>query len=216
MFPYRLYVDSAYGLCSGREALGFFKNFASFKSGDDPSQPDFSMSVLGFRAKDPNKLGEMLPLVQCVPSGGQNKSTSVDQINSTVQFNNKKDALTHMMHALKGPGNSNVASGTLDKILEFVIDLIQPEIKCVSLKQFRDVSDPSRACLQQVVEVESQVTDFQSGGFYDQSYDLHFHPVISDTLVEDLGIELENGVQKNVWGFWAKAVFNMGSGTVIR
>ena len=216
LFPYRLYVDSAYGLSAGREALGLFKNFATFEGGEDPSKPVFRMNVLGFDRADPERVGGMLPLVHtspCAPCAhGQGR------------FEDAGAFVREGFRALRGdlcatgsstPGR-HIEPSLAARAVEFAVGLVQPQMKVVSLKQFRDVSDPLRACLQQVVEVETTVNGLEDGGFLTETYDMHFHAVVTDTLVRDLGIELEDGVQRGVFGFWARATFTMGSGVVVR
>jgi hypothetical protein len=214
-FPYRLYVDSAYGLSSGREALGLFKNYAEFQGGNDIQNPQVTLNVLGFKTENPDKLGGMLPLLTIERSQPSNSSDS-GQNKEVLTFASPEECLQQAWKALRGPGNAHVVKGLLEKLLEFVVDLVQPEIKSVSLKQFRDIADPTKACLQQIIEVESTVNDFEAGGFLQGGYNFVFHPVATDSLAQDLGIELENGVQKDVPGFWVRSQFTMGSGVVIR
>ncbi len=209
MFPYRLFVDSPYGLCSGREALGFFKNFAQFEGEPNPTNPYFGMKLLGFKKPDPNSVGGYYDFVQCLPNVEPSQEVSVNS-SATV-----RDQILKQFKKNLNPNDS-----IQNKVIELLTDWLQPTVKCVSVKQFRDISRPDLACYQTRVEVDSEVTDFKAAHLFEGDIRLKFHPLYTETLVRDLGIKLqfpkegneEAGYAKSLVTFWADATFNMGTG----
>ena len=158
-----------------------------------------------------------MPLLEVTRS--QTTSTNVASQAAPLggRFLDSASCLAGALGAIRGEGNGNMMPELIARLVDFVVDIAQPKVRVVSLKQIRDVAEPGRACLRQVVELGTTVTDFSEGGFYGGTFDLAFHPVFTDRLAHDLGIILEEGgIQREVGGFWARATFTMGEGTVIR
>lgn len=78
-----------------------------------------------------------------------------------------------------------------EKALERVIRTFRTEgrLRLVTLKQFRDVHDPGRACLQTVVEETVQL-DIEQQGQVDSELALRVHSYPSQPIVGSLGLEV--------------------------
>ena len=57
-----------------------------------------------------------------------------------------------------------------------------------TLKQFRDVHDPDRACYQSIVEASEKVTGFRKAGLLAGDYQLTIFPFASHPIAAELGL----------------------------
>lgn len=78
-----------------------------------------------------------------------------------------------------------------DEALERVIEPLRSEglLRVVTLKQFRDVNDPQRACYQAIVEETVQL-DLQQHGGLEEGLALRVYSYPSQPLVDTLGLEI--------------------------
>lgn len=207
MFPYRLYVNSAYGLSSGRETYGFNKTIGEFSGSTDVENPDIEMKTLGFKTFDPNRQGELLPLFRLkrVKEGS----------GSPRSFDKSEDVWAELWKFLLDVDRKNVVTELMEAVAKFIVNTIHPETCSVSIKQYRDVSNPLRACLQQVIEAKTRIDRFDGGGLIDGEYELEISDIASEPIAKDLGIVLTDGKQRGLRGLWVKTAFTMEVGKVI-
>lgn len=207
MFPYRLYVDSAYGLTSGREVFGFRKTFAEFDPPKDYEDPEFTVSTIGFKTFDKDKFGSVLPLFEL----RKQKPCEFAQ-----EFKDVEDCCTSVLTQLLGENLENMVSGLGESLVKFVVNTSKPEGTSVALKQFRDVHNPMKACYQEVIEAPTIITSLNKGGFCKSIYSLKINDIASNPIAQELGIKLDSqGQQGDLWGFWMDSQFIMGNGKVI-
>jgi hypothetical protein len=110
----------------------------------------------------------------------------------------------------------NHSPNIVEDFAKFVIHWTQPETTSVALKQFRDVVDPQKSCLQQVIEAKTEITDFYGAGLINGSYQLTIQDLVSEPLASNLGIVLDQGKQNLLPGFWMSSAFIMKNGTIIQ
>lgn len=210
MFPYRLYVNSPYGLCSGREVYGFRKTAGTFIGPEDYKNPEMQLNVLGFKTYDPNQSGQDFPLLKLTLASSKCETND-------ASFSCHEDHQRALFKGLIAEKNQNILPDILEDFIKFIVDWFHPETTSVSLKQFRDVVDPSRSCLQQIIEAKTEVTAFYSGGFIPGTYRLEINHLVSEPLAEHLGILLdEKGGQDLSQGFWVNSAFIMKNGVIIQ
>ena len=156
MFPYRLYVNSAYGLSSGREIYGFRKTIGEFIEPQNYKDPEFTVKTLGFETFNKDKMGEMLPLFQL---------TKASANESCRDFKDLDDCFQEILATALGSNGENIITDGIQDLASFVVKWTKPTGSSVALKQFRDVSNPLKACYQEVIEAPTQILALNEGGF---------------------------------------------------
>ena len=205
--PLFLSVDSAWAMATGRETYGFPKEIGQFKF--DPQTPDpaagrtFLIDAFAIKKFSPESSPEWLPLFEIRPVVGD------DPEHEPKGFWNK---LEHF------------AEGAVERLGETVVDValkIASE-KAISkalngeavilpfLKQFPDVTDPTRACYQAIVEAPTTINEFRRGGITTPNYHVTVHSYDSHPFLRELGIKPE--VEDVGRGMWVDFDFTMDMG----
>lgn len=206
MFPYRLYVDSAYGLSAGREVFGFQKTYADFSPVAAITQPDVVVKTLAFPTFQPESYGQMVPTISIRQRGEVEKGEA---------FSDGDACWTAFLQFLLGADRCHLVADGLGVVAKFVTEVFKPQTCSVSIKQVRDVEFPLKAALQQVIEARTQIDQFFGGGLLRGEHQIDFAALASDPFVQDLGIELVHGQQTVGLGFWVSLGFTMDLGKVI-
>ena len=206
MFPYRLYVDSAYGLSAGREVFGFQKTYADFSPVAAITEPDVVVKTLAFPTYQPASNGQLVPTISIKQRG---------EVQQGESFSDGAACWTAFLKFLLGPERCHLVLEGLGGAAKFVTEVFKPEVCAVSIKQVRDVEFPLKAALQQVIEARSKIDQFFAGGLLRGEHQIDFAELASDPFVQDLGIELVNNQQTVGLGFWVSLGFTMELGKVI-
>ncbi|PKN93848.1 MAG: hypothetical protein CVU44_08520 [Chloroflexi bacterium HGW-Chloroflexi-6] len=193
--PYLL-VDENNAIATGREVYGFNKQAASFKKVQDIQSPHFSAEVLGFEHFAPDAIARKERLLEVSSAAGQA---------SLGQWNDWETAKSNLSDMLL----PEVRSDLDDEIIAFAAQAALGNIPLVFLKQFRDATQPQKACYQAIVEAPLQIQTFHGGGFFSQPGEMSLHPLESHPLAQRLGVQ-EN--QTSSMGAWLKVDFTLGLG----
>ena len=195
--PLFLSVDSAWAMATGREVYGFPKEIGQFKF--DPQTPDpadgrtFLIDAFAIPHFSPASTPAWLPLFEIRPIVGE------DVHDEPKGLWNK---LEHF------------AAGAVERLGEEVVDValriasekaiaraINGEAVVLPfLKQFPDVTDPTRACYQAIVEAPTTINDFRKGGITTPNYHITVHSYDTHPFFKELGIKPEaQHVGRGVW-----------------
>ena len=193
--PYLL-VDEGNAIATGREVYGFNKQAATFEKVQDIQSPRFSAEVLGFEHFAPEATARKERLLEI--------SSAVAQ--STLgQWNDWETAKSDLSSMLLAQARSDLDDG----IIAFTAQAALGNIPLVFLKQFRDATQPQKACYQVIVEAPLQIQTFHNGGFFSQPGEMSLRPLESHPLIQRLGLKES---QTSGMGVWLKVDFTLGLG----
>ena len=208
MFPFRLYIDNADGIVSGREVYGFNKSVGVFSGSEDPKNPDYTVQTLGYKTFGPDSVAKMEDLIKVTPMGSSCTSSN---------WSNTAEA----QQGIKECVGSWTEGGLLNDLIEESFDvftyIFKPTGSQVFLKQFRDIHYGMNACYQSVTEAPTTIDDFKGGGLFGNKFKFQVFDLASEPIAQELGLILDsNGCQENVPGFWAESVISLGLGEEIK
>jgi hypothetical protein len=173
-----LFVDDGSAIATGREVYGFNKQQASFRKPEDPGDPQFVASVMGFKEYGPQARASLLPLVELKRSPGSSGA-------ATPAWTGWPEAQSALAEGLSAQGGADPGAGWVD----FAAQLVTERAPLVFLKQFRDAADTRRACYQALVEAPIKLKSFYEGGFLPANYELHINQLASHPLAAWLGLQ---------------------------
>lgn len=199
--PY-VFVDNAYAMAAGREALGFAKTLGTFTlppRGQDGAYGVDTLHLPVARSDDRYRVGRLL---EVRPPGlpAPMASSGVDALRSIAR-------LTPLSAAHLGvPGR--LASA----VLELGAFPQSREVPLVLLRQLRDVSDPARAAIQEVVEAPARLSRITGAGVLGGRRTLHIEPSDSHPIGEELGLLRDHPIDA---AWWAEIDFVVDKGRTI-
>lgn len=199
--PY-IFVDSSYAMAMGREIYGFPKSIGWFQIPDNHENAELLTTdtvVLDKYSPQTHGSRQRLLEVRKVAEGPTDKPPTT--------WNSHEDAAKTAFELFKREGDLIT---DLELTYHTIRDLIHTQVPMVFLKQFRDVTDPKRACYQSVVEVTCKMTHFHRGGFLHGDYEVAVNRFQSHPIHEDLG--LEDGSIRPVVSYWVEFDFEIGDG----
>jgi hypothetical protein len=91
-------------------------------------------------------------------------------------------------------------------------EAITGNVPMVFLKQFRDATDPTKACYQAVIEAPAHLQKWYGGGFV-KPHDIAITPADSHPIAAECGLAGAN-IRSDV-GFWTQMDFIMQPGKVV-
>lgn len=206
--PY-LFIDNAAAVFTGRETYGFAKSIATCtmpRRPDDPSRFAVSTQLIDrFTLTTEAEVGELYRLERA--DGGP-----LGALAST--FDNVIEAFAKVEGRLllRAFGRGTLPLPTLALLKNLYDGLRDGLVPLFFLKQFRDVTDGTRACYQAIVEAACDLGTWRGGGFLDEHV-LTIREVDSHPIARDLG--LARGAIETGWGFWAAFDFTMARGKVL-
>jgi len=179
--PY-LFVDNAWAIATGREVFGYPKAWSWLDIPQDPKHPAGAWVDT--------------PVFARVDAGQTLKRRRLIEL---VRLNeNPIEEIVHLAEgALRGVKDLVFGKGGL--LAEADLSLLRHAVstftdKCVpmdSLKQFRDLEDPSRACYQAIVRTLMQITRYNGVGLIPGDYEVHLHHYGGMPISEALGLKLK-------------------------
>ena len=84
-------------------------------------------------------------------------------------------------------------------------------IPALGLKQFRDITDPSRAAFQSIVEAPLALKKFRSASLLGDSFSFILNDLASHPVAQETGLAI--GPQNVSFAFWLYADMVLGTGT---
>lgn len=199
MYPVYMIVDNGSTMATGREMYGFPKEMGWFV---EPQTPEFlgdlAADVLGYERTSTTQqtIRTRLWTIQRAAQGTAN-TTPLSDVASLVD---------ELARAMKGLFSSAEAE------LVIALNLLRDHfaIPALGLKQFRDITDPSRAAFQAIVEAPLALKKFRAASLLGDRFsfilnDLATHPVALET-----GLAI--GPQDVSFAFWLHADMVLGTG----
>ena len=203
--PY-IAVDQPYNVAIGREELGYPKVMGRIDMPILPQNADnFNVDVYGF--KQFNKAN---------PEFGQFHSfLNIKKINGTVpegQWHNHQEAWTHIKEHIAPPTADQHIEWGLPFVVHELEDVVARKLPLVFLKQFRDITNPSKACYQALTQGNGFTENFLGGWFLGGEYGVTINDLASFPICADLGIANNFTVSHP---FWIHANLKFETGTVL-
>jgi acetoacetate decarboxylase len=201
MYPVYMVVDNGSTMATGREVYGFPKEMGWFL---EPQLPEFigdlAVDVTGYLANSPTKQSSRTRLYTVQRETGDNPAT-FSQITS---FRGIPDEIEKALTLLHG--------GSL--VDEFIVgfDIFKDmlSVPALGLKQIRDITDPSKAAFQSVVEAPLGLTKFRDARLLTDKYTFVLNDLGSHPVAEDTGLKI--GAQDVAIALWLFADFSLGTG----
>ena len=193
--PY-VFVDNVAAMVTGREVFGFFKQQAVLTMPPTPRAPGmFAIDALVIPTFSPTSQAQNLRLLtitttQAAPAGSWG-------------------SVREAADAIKGILPAGISWWQL--VENLVEDLVTGDVPMVFLKQFRDATDPTKACYQAVIEANSHL-DHWYDGWVTAPHDIAITPVDSHPIAAECGLATPLA---SVIGFWCRMDFTMQAGRVI-
>lgn len=206
--PY-LFIDNAAAVFTGRETYGFAKTIATCEMPRRPSDPArFAVTTQVIETFTPGTEARVAELYAIERADGG----PLGALEST--FDTALEAFARVQLALvKGAlGAGALPLPTLELVKNLYEGVKEGLVPLFFLKQFRDVTDGSRACYQAIVEAACDLHTFRGGGLLDEHV-LRIHAFDSHPIARDLGLPagpIATGV-----GFWVSIDFSMMNGKTI-
>lgn len=200
--PY-VFIDNSRGMCTGRESWGYPKEIAQI--GIPPLSSEataWSVSPLIFRTFAPETEGRMETLIDVRRIDPPSAHESLWSETSGLC----KWLVEQFVHGVRDA----------EILVDLVRDWHRGEMPVVNLKQFRDVSDGSRACYQALVTSPLAVRAMRQGGVLAGSYALRILPCDSHPIARQFG--LATGPEGTIairGGAWVEWDFDAVSGDVL-
>ena len=181
--PY-IFVDSPITYAIGREHIGFPKNMGQFRYPESPQQADsFEVSAYGFQRFDDQN--PQFPGYH--PWLSIQKTADVPGA-PAGNWTNHRDAWAGVNKSIDLTPSDSLFPKNLGFYLHELGDLFRREVPMIFLQQFRDITDPQRACYQSINEAPGRVQAIHGGWFLPGKFDVTFHNMASFPIKSDLGL----------------------------
>ncbi len=208
--PY-VFVDNAWAMATGREIYGFQKELARFQipDGTSPSET-FAVKSLVLDPYHPDTQAREETLFEVRREGGSEPGE--ERI-----FDDLADAAAEWLGAVFGASDvvsllwrEGVATRTLS--VNLLSHLRHGQVPMVFLKQFRDCSDPQRACYRRLIRANADLDEasFAGAGPMWGDYTLSLNDYASHPIARELGLKV--GPNHIDTAFWARYGFTMHAG----
>lgn len=218
--PY-IFVDGSWPMATGRETYGFPKQLAEVDFDVDGDQVSrFSVDSMAVRrfAADATAEHQRVLEVRRVDAGTRA---------SAVHWPDADAARAHL-HALrqhpevdpspspppplpKGPHLPGPLVDAAGLGLALFDGLAGDCVSLLLLKQFRDGTDPQRACYQAVLDVPMKVLELRGGGLVGDDYEVELADLDSEPIARELG--LPSGPLGSELAFWIDFDFQLETAT---
>jgi uncharacterized protein with NAD-binding domain and iron-sulfur cluster len=195
--PY-IFVDNPFAMASGREIYGFPKTIGTFTFPDDVTvRAPYTVDAIGLALRSPETRAVSQRMFEVVPIGTTPTSLlSFDAFRQTL--------------LLLGASDRGILSGLSAGLTGFGAAIADGAVPIVLLRQLRDMTDPSRAAYQEIIEAPARVVRVHRGGLIPGGYEVRFRPSASHPIADDLGMN-PNG-EPVTGAFWVDFDFVMDRG----
>jgi hypothetical protein len=205
--PY-VFVDNVAAMLTGREVFGFFKQTATLAMPPAPSGSGaFSIDALAIQNFSPSSEAAVVRLLTMT----SRESVAAPE-GTWTGVRGAADALWDELKRLYFDGARDLAVTAWDVMKNLLEDLVTGDVPMVFLKQFRDATDPTKACYQAVIEAPAHLEKFYKGWFL-HPHDIAILPCDSHPIVSECG--LAGATISSELGFWCQMDFVMQPGKVI-
>ncbi len=208
--PY-VWVDVSTAVATGREVYGFPKELAWL---DPPAGAEDSLvvqlSTMVLPTYTPQTELVKKALFRIQRTGGL--EAEVKQ-----EFSDFEHAVRELVGRLYGQdGGIEIPSWQL--IVNLIENLLTGEMPMVFLKEFRDITQPHKACYQRIVQAPAKLEKFTIGYPYLSSYEVAISGYASHPVARDFGFAADadgNATVPALLGFFMQYDFKMELGEVL-
>ena len=204
--PAYIYVSNPFAMITGRDVIGYPKNFANIELPDSffAPQQDFSAEILAFSEYGPEQQATWQNAVTATlktpPSADKPKTL----------WKNMDEAL-HEIGKLIVHDSSIVIPGMT--FLENTIEaFLKKEILQIFMRQFPDTT-VDKAVYQSVQLAKTKINGFRSAGLLDGTYEVNIANLASEPVSTDLGVTL--GTQTPKLSFYIDFDFIVEAPTIL-
>jgi len=205
--PY-VFVDNVAAMVTGREVFGFFKQTATLAMPPSPKEPGvFSVDALAIQTFSPESEAQVMRLMTMTSaeSGPPPQGSWAGDVKKA--FEDVFSAVKAMIGDVKG-----MPISTWELLKDGLKEAITGNVPMVFLKQFRDATDPTKACYQAVIEAPAHLAKLHDGWFA-HPHDITIVPADSHPIAAECG--LASGTLRSGLAFWCKMDFVMEAGVVV-
>lgn len=205
--PY-VFVDNVAAMVTGREVFGFFKQTATLMMPPSPKEPGvFSVDALAIQTYSPESEAQMMRLMTLTSAEAGPPPAGSWAGDVKKAFEDVFGAVKSMIGDVK-----DLPISTWDLLKNGLEEAITGNVPMVFLKQFRDATDPTKACYQAVIEAPAHLAKLHDGWFA-HPHDITIVPADSHPIVRECG--LGSGTLRSQLAFWCKMDFVMEAGIVV-
>lgn len=205
--PY-VFVDNVAAMVTGREVFGFFKQTANLMMPPSPKDPGaFSVDALVIATYSPESQAQVLRLMTLTTTEAAPAPAGSWAGDVKKAFEDVFSAVKTMIGDVK-----EMPISTWELLKNGLEEAITGNVPMVFLKQFRDATDPTKACYQAVIEAPAHLAKLHDGWFA-HPHDITIVPVDSHPIVAECG--LASGSLRSALAFWCKMDFVMEAGVVV-
>jgi hypothetical protein len=205
--PY-VFVDNVAAMVTGREVFGFFKQTATLAMPASPTTSGaFSVDALVIQKFSPESEARVLRLMTLM--------STEDAVAPAGAWGDVRAALEGLWGDLKRLFFDDVRGLPVpgwDLLKNALEDLVTGDVPMVFLKQFRDGTDPTKACYQAVLEAPAHLEKWL-GGWFTHPHDISITPCDSHPIAKECGFA--SGPLRAELGFWCQMDFVMKPAKVI-
>lgn len=200
MYPVYMIVDNGSTMATGREMYGFPKEMGWFV---EPQTPEFlgdlAVDVLGYERTSTTRQNVRTRL-WTIQRTGQNTA-------STPSLSDMASLVSEFERAMKA------LFSNVEAELIIALNLLRDHfaIPALGLKQCRDITDPSRAAFQSIVEAPLALKKFRSASLLGDSFSFILNDLASHPVAQETGLAI--GPQNVSFAFWLYADMVLGTGT---
>jgi len=200
--PY-IWVTTADTMATGREAFGYPKAIGWAQLPEGPNDPGpLWADGLVLPTFSPETEVVQKRLFDLVRGAGCTSEAAPQ----TFGAGHKREAFEAIAKKLHEVGQADC---DFNFFVQSFAELLGGHIPMVFLKQFRDVTDPSAACYQAIVEANATVNGFSGAGFLPGGWDLQMYSYASVDMPAYLGFEPKQRIDL---GFYVNFSFSMDLG----
>ena len=177
-FPF-IYVDNDWAIATGREVFGYPKIASEMHFGAAGETEIFSLQTLALPVQGADEQARIVKLVEIV------ETEQLDGWRKIVA--EVEGVVSEFSDLIFGP-NGIVADASLGLLESFASTFGKQQIGIVSLKQFRDAADPSRACYQALVSTQFKIDTWHQCAPIPGKFAARILREASMPIIESLGL----------------------------
>ena len=177
-FPF-IYVDNDWAIATGREVFGYPKIASEMHFGAAGETEIFSLQTLALPVQGADEQARIVKLVEIV------ETEQLDGWRKIVA--EVEGVVSEFSDLIFGP-NGIVADASLGLLESFASTFGKQQIGIVSLKQFRDAADPSRACYQALVSTQFKIDTWHQCAPMPGKFAARILREASMPIIESLGL----------------------------
>jgi uncharacterized protein with NAD-binding domain and iron-sulfur cluster len=202
--PY-VFIDNSIGLVTGLNVWGYRKEIGRVSVPPPGSPESYRADTCIFRTFSPQTRGEVTTLVEVHGSNAAMGS-------SWTEPGGFGSWLLDRVRSEMGAVGETLERGLDDLKSRVLREHFELRVPVVNLKQFRDATQPTKACYQALIRNEMAITRFKLGGVLEGDYRMNITPCQSHQIVQTLGLPGYRDIPM-AFGAWVEMDYTVDGGT---